>query len=65
MEIKSEIKQREKEQRLIGLQTAYFRLKMDLAAYEANNDKEGIDLAKKQIESCEKSYAAIENITTE
>lgn len=65
MEIKTEIKQREKEQRLTNLQVRYFQLQMDLAAYEANDDAAGAEQTKKMIESCEKSYSAIEKIPTE
>lgn len=65
MKVKTEIKQREKEQRLINLQIRYFQLQMDLVAYEVNEDEPGIEQTKQLMESCEKSYVAIEKITTE
>lgn len=64
MEIKSEIKQREKDARLIGLQTRYFQLQMDLAAYKINEDTHGVEQTEKMLESCEKSYNAINEIET-
>ena len=65
MQIEQEIKQAAIEQRLFNLRTRCFELQMDLAAYEANGDIQGADQTKKLIESCEKSYNAINNMNTE
>jgi hypothetical protein len=65
MNIDSNIKERAKEQRLTNLKVQYFEFQMNLAAYEANNDQAGIEQTKQQMESCEKSYKAIEAIPTE
>lgn len=65
MEIGSGIKEHTKNQRLNNLEVTYFNLQMDLAAYEANDDTAGAQRTKALMESCEKSYKAIEAIPTE
>lgn len=65
MQIENEIKQAAMKQRLFNLRTRCFELQMDLAAYEANGDIQGADQTKKLIESCEKSYVAINDMDTE
>lgn len=63
--LRKEIKEHEKENRLLGLQTRYFQLQMDLACYEANEDTAGAERTKQLMESCEKSYAAVKAIEIE
>lgn len=63
MIIESTIKQGAKEQRLFNLRRQMYELQMDLVAYEANGDTAGAEKTKKLMESCEKSYAAIEAMT--
>jgi hypothetical protein len=60
MQIESNIKKNAREQRLINLKRQMCELQMDLAAYEANEDSAGAERTKKLMESCEKSYVAIE-----
>jgi cob(I)alamin adenosyltransferase len=65
MQIESSIKKSAKDQRLFNLQRQMCELQMDLAAYEANEDSAGAERAKKLMESCEKSYVAIEAMTVD
>lgn len=67
MQIEKELKQAVKEQRLHSLEAFYFDRQMDLIALEANGITKGPECVKikKQMEECEKSYAAIESIPVE
>ena len=62
MIIEPTIKGPAREQRLFNLRRQMFEMQMDLAAYEANGDSAGMEKTKKMMESCEKTYKAIESI---
>jgi hypothetical protein len=62
MQIEKEISKPAKEQRLKNLRAQYFELQMNLAAYEANGDTAGAEKTRGLMESCQKSYEAIEAI---